>query len=251
MSRREFKRGEVVNSFGIIFLKDVDPYVSSTGKKYRQSFFMCPICGKSFINRTSKVTTNRVKSCGCLIKENACLKETTAKDLAGQKFGELTAIKPTSNRINGRVVWECLCSCGELVYVTSSHLIDGHTVSCGCLKSRGEQKIAELLKELKINFTKQKVFSDCINCKTGRKLRFDFYLPDYNYCIEYDGQQHFCGWRSSKEETLSIIQERDLIKTNYCQQHNVGLIRIPYTDYDILTKEYIEEKLNPIISTTK
>lgn len=65
------------------------------------------------------------------------------------------------------------------------------TQSCGCLNSKGEEKITQILLKLNIIFYKEYQFIDCINPKTNTKLRFDFYLPDYNCCIEYDGKQHY------------------------------------------------------------
>ncbi len=53
-------------------------------------------------------------------------------DLAGQRFGKLVAIGPTAERSSGRVVWECICDCGKPAFAQSSHLVSGHTKSCGC-----------------------------------------------------------------------------------------------------------------------
>ena len=58
-----------------------------------------------------------------------------------------------------------------------------------CRLSKGETKIKKFLEDNKINFTPQKQFSDC---RYKRKLPFDFYLPDYNCCIEYQGEQRRC-----------------------------------------------------------
>lgn len=67
-------------------------------------------------------------------------------------------------------------------------------LSCGCLTlSSGEKQVLDILKKNNLNFKKEKTFSDCVNPKTNFKLRFDFYLPDYNCCIEYDGKQHYSG----------------------------------------------------------
>lgn len=57
--------------------------------------------------------------------------------------------------------------------------------------SKGEQLIYDILIENNLVFEQQKTFNNCINPKTNKKLRFDFYLPDYNCCIEYDGEQHY------------------------------------------------------------
>ena len=53
-----------------------------------------------------------------------------AKDLTDVKFGELTAIKIVDSTPNGKV-WECKCSCGNVVNVISTRLLSGKTKSCG------------------------------------------------------------------------------------------------------------------------
>lgn len=55
-----------------------------------------------------------------------------ALDLAGQKFGRLTAIE-RSGKQNGHVTWLCRCECGNLSVVSASHLKNGGIRSCGCL----------------------------------------------------------------------------------------------------------------------
>lgn len=68
---------------------------------------------------------------------------------------------------------------------------------------------------MNIKFEKQKSFKDCVNPKTNSKLYFDFCLPDYNCCIEYDGRQHFKEYSGSWDK-LEDIQYRDNIKNQYC-----------------------------------
>ena len=55
-------------------------------------------------------------------------------DLTDQRFGKLVAIEPTEKRRDRKIVWHCLCDCGNETFVTSSHLRSGHTKSCGCLR---------------------------------------------------------------------------------------------------------------------
>lgn len=57
-----------------------------------------------------------------------------SKNLTGKRFGRLTALSPTDQRVNGRVVWRCKCTCGNEVDVVSSYLLNGSTKSCGCLR---------------------------------------------------------------------------------------------------------------------
>ena len=54
-------------------------------------------------------------------------------DLTGQKFNRLTVLNRAENK-NGRVAWNCQCDCGNKIIVTSKHLRDNHTQSCGCLR---------------------------------------------------------------------------------------------------------------------
>jgi hypothetical protein len=58
------------------------------------------------------------------------------KDLTGQKFGRLTAIKYVETR-NGYVFWECLCECGKTIIIGSASLNRKHTHSCGCFVREG------------------------------------------------------------------------------------------------------------------
>lgn len=121
----------------------------------------------------------------------------------------------------------------------------GRIWHCGCLspKSKGERKISQILEHNNLSFEREYKFDDCINPLTKAILRFDFYLPNYNLCIEYDGIQHFeeTSWR---HEGLKDVQYRDSIKNNYCKEHNIKLIRIPYWDFDKLDDEYLLSLIN-------
>lgn len=109
--------------------------------------------------------------------------------------------------------------------------------SSGTKKSKGERTIEAILTELDIDFNTQHVFYDC-RSKNNRVLYFDFYLPDYNCCIEYDGEQHQKGWKRNLN-TLPDIKDRDKRKDDYCLKNNIRLIRIPYTEFDKLNEKYI------------
>ena len=199
-------------------------------------------CGNECDVNASKLKEGSVKSCGCLIKE------TVANNLEGQRFGKLIVINDSGLRSNDRhIIWHCKCDCGNECNISSNKLISGNTKSCGCLgRSAGEWKIKELLTQNHINFETEKTFIDCRNPKTKKLLKFDFYLPEFNYCIEYDGIQHFdknSGWK----EPIEDIQYRDNLKNQYCKEHNIPLIRIPYTQYDNLSLEDLILKTSTFI----
>lgn len=102
-----------------------------------------------------------------------------------------------------------------------------------CRESKGEKEIKEFLIKNNINYTPQKRF---INCRNILPLPFDFYLPDFNICIEYQGIQHFkprSKFGGEKEFNKLLI--RDNIKFNYCLNNKIELVTINYKD-DILEK---------------
>lgn len=100
-----------------------------------------------------------------------------------------------------------------------------------CSYSIGEEKIEQYLKNKNIKYETQKTFPNCIN---KRPLPFDFYLPDYNLLIEFDGEQHFkpISFGSSKFDSAELNFQRtqlhDNIKTSYATDHNIKLLRISY-----------------------
>ena len=195
---------------------------------------------KYYYARRDWLVEGRVVSCGCQNRKQ------NTKDLTGQHFGKLTALYPTEKRTsNRRIIWHCHCDCGNDIDVSSDHLIQGHTKSCGCLSSYGEMLIAKILSELNITFKRQYIFKDCVNPKTNAKLKFDFYLPEYNCCIEYDGEQHFLytdiDWNTEEHYKDTIY--RDSIKNAYCKDNNIEIVRIPYTDLENLNNQYIKKVL--------
>ena len=109
-----------------------------------------------------------------------------------------------------------------------------------CKESKGEKMIANKLESNKINFIRQKKFKDCFTSADidGKErcylLPFDFYLPEYNTCIEYDGEGHYKVIYNDK--SFERTKFTDELKTKYCEDNGLKLIRIPYT----MKKEDVE-----------
>lgn len=105
---------------------------------------------------------------------------------------------------------------------------------------KGELKIKDFLEETGEEFKTQYKFKDCRNIF---ELPFDFYLPKYNLCIEYDGIQHFepveffGGEKSFKERKC-----KDDIKNKYCKDNGINLLRISYKDIKNIN-EIIKQKI--------
>ena len=88
-------------------------------------------CGNTVLARSSTLKSGRKTSCGCLCKPG--MHNAKAKDLTGQRFGRLVALRPTDMRKNGQIVWECQCDCGNITFINSCSLTEGRNLSCGCL----------------------------------------------------------------------------------------------------------------------
>jgi hypothetical protein len=196
--------------------------------KFRNYYWLCQCeCGNQTIVLGSNLRTGKTTSCGCHMNDGHI------KNLKGQKFGKLTPIDYFYK--NNKVYWNCLCDCGNKTTVQSSHLIGLKIQSCGCINySIGEQNIASILEDNNIDYIKEYIPK---NIDNNRKLRYDFYLPDYNRLIEFDGKQHFypCGGSWDKNDSLEQRQERDKIKNKYAIDNNIQLIRIPYQFRDKIT----------------
>jgi hypothetical protein len=119
---------------------------------------------------------------------------------------------------------------------TFSQYIYFHEYGHGCPRcvcvSRGEISIDSYLSNRKIEFYRNKTFDNCVR---ERKLKFDFYLPEYNTVIEYEGEHHFMDVKyfgNNKKYTI----ENDKIKEEYCISNSIKMIRIPYWEYHNISK---------------
>lgn len=201
-----------------------------TERKSKNKYWICQCsCGNIKSIQHSNLVSGLTQSCGCLHKEKI------SSTLIGKKFGKLTVIKDTGKRTNNRgIIWECQCDCGKITEVSTNNLKQNNTMSCGCMKqSHGEYLIETILKTNNIKYKKEYVFLDLLSPKNGY-LRFDFaILDDQNNVkklIEYDGETHSTdyigGWNT--KEKIEYQQLCDELKDNYCNIHNIPLIRISY-----------------------
>lgn len=104
-----------------------------------------------------------------------------------------------------------------------------------CRRSKGEAAVAKNLNMRKVKYIRNKCFKDC---RDKLPLPFDFYLPAYNTCIEYDGELHYKKFEKSfnGKLKLDITKKHDKMKTQYCKDKNIKLIRIPYWEKNNITE---------------
>ncbi|MFA5586921.1 MAG: hypothetical protein WDA02_10460 [Saccharofermentanales bacterium] len=139
------------------------------------------------------------------------------------------------NYVNMKTKVKIICKKHGVFQQLPKDHINNKTGCPKCKLSKGEKQIEKYLLKNNIKYTIQKKFN---GCKYKQELKFDFYLPHYNTCIEYDGIQHFKNvniW--NKRSTLEEIQIKDKIKNDFCEKNKINLIRIKYD-------ETVNEKLN-------
>ena len=199
-------------------------------------------CGVIKSIRKDGLTSGNVVSCGC--HKTQITKEINTNNLLGKRFGKLTVIERVGSNQHNQALWKCKCDCGTEKIIVGTNLSKGETNSCGCLKSKGEQKIADLLQKNNIKFQKEKTFTTCI-LPSGHKAKFDFYIKE-QYLIEFDGIQHFksgSGWNTI--DKLQQTQQSDKIKNEWCKENNIPLIRIPYSaEAELTIKDLMLETSN-------
>lgn len=193
---------------------------------YHGDFLQCP--------------SNHARGQGC----DRCLNEslTYTQNEVLEKFKEVHGNVYDYSKViyinwKSKVVIKCNKH-GEFLQSPGKH-IDGQ----GCPKckmSHGERKIEQFLIKHNLQYRHQHTFSDCVVPGTKTRLRFDFYLSDYNLAIEYDGEQHFLprnfGNISEKRasENLKRVKYLDNLKNTYAKNNKINLIRISYKKLKII-----------------
>lgn len=194
----------------------------------KRSYYLCKCnCENRTIKsvRSDHLTSGKIKSCGCLHNESMKNKR---KDISNRRFGLLIAKEMVGTNNHGETLWRCICDCGEEKVTSVSYLLIGDTKSCGCLISKGELEIKNLLIQHNIQFKQQISFNSLLSPK-GYELKFDFGI--YNnfgilkHLIEFQGRQHYydIDYLNSKQ-----IQHHDKLKREWCNENQIRLIEIPY-----------------------
>lgn len=209
----------------------IDEYVNS----YTKIKHLCLKCGHEWYAAPN-----------ALLHGNHCPECSMHRKPHDQYVEELSSMNPNIDVVgtyinaNTNIAHRCKI-CGYEWLARPSHLL--HGLGCpSCHGTSGEQAVRQWLTDNCIRYETQKCFADC---KNQRVLPFDFYLPDYNCCVEYDGAQHFREvelWGG--KEYLLQRQHNDKIKNDYCQKNNMYLIRIRY-DEDV--REVLDNKLKLIM----
>lgn len=200
----------------------------------------CKKCNNVFSVEAQSLLTNK-KNKGCPnCRENIRNTKLTKKEVVKRLKKVNPDIELISDIITTRDKAKFKCKkCGKEWEALLNNILNRHTGCPNCKESKGERKVRLFLEDHKIYFISQYRFN---NCKDKYTLPFDFYLPKYNLCIEYDGKMHYIPSNfSNGEEKLKYTQTHDKIKTDYCENNNIKLLRISYLDYNNIEKILSEE----------
>lgn len=145
------------------------------------------------------------------------------------------------NYIDAHTKVEIICKEHGSFYQEPQH----HLAGCGCQScktSLGESKVAEYLDKIGIKYNRQFTIQNESLFGNRKRMYLDFYMPSLNVAIEYNGEQHYMAVKHwGGEQAFERQQERDYALRQYCKEHKIKLIEIPYTEYDnienILAKE--------------
>ena len=131
---------------------------------------------------------------------------------------------------SGKKVWWICKECNHEWMSSISHRSNNR--GCPeCNKSKGEKRTKEWLDNGKVYYQQQKEYLGLVGLK-NKNLSYDFYLPDYNLLIEYQGEYHDGTANNQTEKEFKIQKEHDKRKKEHAQNNKIKLLEIWYYDFD-------------------
>jgi len=194
---------------------------------------ICPVHGV-FEQTPFKHVNRGCQLCGGTSKNTIDNFIEKAKKIHNNKY-DYSLVEYINNKSNIKII----CKEHGIFEQTPSKHINSKQGCPICGESKGEREIRDILTDNNIEYISQKKFD---NCKYFRPLPFDFYLPNYNICIEFNGIQHhepipfFGGIDAHNKQII-----KDNIKEEFCINNNIKLIKIGQN-------ESVKNKLNFIFS---
>lgn len=230
-------------------IKIIDNNLISSNRKIIK--MKCNICGYEFnqcihvLENNLKKSKNKNNFFGCAIcskkkKKNTEIYKKEVYSLVKDEYSVIGEYINTNCKIKMK---HNICGCEWDIRPDDFINNNNRCPKCANLIiSNGFNFINKYLSENNISYELEKTFD---NCKKNKLLPFDFYLPEYNLLLEYDGEQHFKhSFDRTKKDKLKKQHERDLIKNKYCLDNKINLIRFKYTLSINDIKEILDKLFN-------
>lgn len=132
---------------------------------------------------------------------------------------------------NTYIKYKCM-DCGLIHKALPSNLLHGYGCPV-CNKSKGEKECVNYFISNHIKYISQYMYEDLLGIG-GQSLRFDFAIIGDNSnvlgLVEYDGIFHYK--KQYDDDGFETTQIHDKRKNEYCKEHNISLLRIPYWEFD-------------------
>jgi hypothetical protein len=172
---------------------------------------------------TSHLFGNGCPKCNGGIISDCCEFIDKAKEIHGDKY-DYSLVE----YVNSQTKIKIICYEHGIFKMKPNNHLSGQCCPQCRNKSFGEKYINDWLIKHSIEFERQKCFD---NCKNIKQLKFDFWIPNKNILIEYDGKQHYEPIKyMGGENGFKSVRINDKIKTEYASNNNFILLRIPYIE---------------------
>lgn len=230
-------------------LKNINPSIKILGEYTTNDTkikCLCLIHNKVFYSRPSDLLLG--KGCSECRKQKVSLALKMSHKTFLEKIYELNKnVEVIGEYRNSHTDVKIKCLLCGRIWTSKPNNIFSKGIICTCQQntsmSKGEQKIAEILDKYKINYCYQQPFEGLVGVNDGL-LSYDFYLPDYNLLIEFQGEQHYKPCKIfGGEEKFDIQMEHDRRKREYATTNKINILEISYDRYMDIEKILID-KLN-------
>ena len=180
---------------------------------------------KLTLNNLSDTAKENIKNVINLDYSDFSLLKTSLDDIIPTNNKELNGMIEKKDKNGKRAYRICRCDCGNICEVQYRHLVSGHTQSCGCIESFGEECVKQILEDKKISYIRQYKIKDC---KDKNFLPFDFaiFINNKMALIEVQGKQHYNSNLLFWSEDLVL---HDKIKQEFCKERNISFLILDYS----------------------
>ena len=204
----------------------LDAYINARSKIR----FKCLICGEIWSQDPNHILHQKTGCPKCKRLEITKDKEDFIKSL--QKVNDKVILKGEYVNSYTKTLFECV-TCGNQWYARPSHILSDLQGCPRCKQSKGEKQVEQFLQGGNIKYIPQ--YNIDSTSFTQSRVKVDFFLPELNCIIEYNGKQHYCPTDfgdNDQNKTLEKFNKqiiRDQQLRSFCKNNNIKLIEIPYT----------------------
>lgn len=201
---------------------------------------ICKMCGRKYYTLPNRIISNNVICRKCAYIQMG-INSRVSFDIF---INKLSKNNPDITYLSGYEGMESYVSvrcnkCGYEWSVLASSIANSNSGCPKCHLSKGETRISKYLDDNNIKYISQKTFD---NLRSIKKLRYDFYIPQYNCLIEYQGIQHekIVDFSGNGIEYAEIQfkkgLENDEKKRKFALENKIKLLEIWYYDFNNIEK---------------